>query len=337
MFRMTRSRWTVTGLLGVLALGMIVTCGTTQMPGSSYQGLLPQLSTEEKGLAEELEGHVRHLALTIGERHLHRFDALKRTERYIQEELERKGYEVHRQPYKARGKEVANLWVEIPGVSEPGKVVVIGAHYDTVPGTPGANDNGSGVAALLALARRFAVKNKTPPAKTLRFVAFVNEEPPYFHTEEMGSLVYARRCRERREQVEAMLALETMGYFSDEPGSQQYPFPFSLFYPDRGNFIAVVGNTSSRALVRRVVRQFRERARFPSEGAAVPGFITGVGWSDHWSFWQVGYKAAMITDTAPFRFAHYHEATDTPDKLDYERLARVVEGLVHVVGDLTGR
>jgi hypothetical protein len=128
-----------------------------------------------------------------------------------------------------------------------------------------------------------------------------------------------------------------MGYFSDEPGSQQYPFPFSLFYPDRGNFIAVVGNTSSRALVRRVVRQFRERARFPSEGAAVPGFITGVGWSDHWSFWQVGYKAAMITDTAPFRFAHYHEATDTPDKLDYERLARVVEGLVHVVGDLTGR
>ncbi len=163
---------------------------------------------------------------------------------------------------------------------------------------------------------------------------FVNEEPPYFQSAQMGSWVYAKACHDRDENVVAMISLETIGYYSDAPNSQHYPFPFGLLYPSTADFIAFVGNTASRALVRETVASFRRHAQFPSEGAAVPGWITGVGWSDHWAFWQEGYPALMVTDTAPFRYPHYHDSTDTPDKLDYERFARVVDGLAGVVGDL---
>ena len=131
-----------------------------------------------------------------------------------------------------------------------------------------------------------------------------------------------------------MLSLETIGYFSDEAKSQKYPFPFDAIYPSTGNFIGVVGNVGSRKLVRRVVGGLRENAQIPAEGGAIPGFVAGVGWSDHWSFWEQGYSAVMITDTAIFRYPHYHKASDTPDKLDYERMALVVEGLTFVIDDL---
>lgn len=150
----------------------------------------------------------------------------------------------------------------------------------------------------------------------------------------MGSVRYARRCRERGERVVAMLSLETMGCFSDEERSQHYPFPFRYFYPSRGNFIAFVGNLASQALVRRSVRTFRRHASIPSEGAAVPGWITGVGWSDHWSFWEQGYPGVMVTDTAPFRYPEYHTPFDTPDRVSYAPLARVVAGLEPVIFDL---
>jgi len=312
----------------VLALALL-TCTMTRMPGRSHQGPLEELTDGQRRLAAELEGHVRKLAHEIGERHLGRPEALALAEAHIAQTWKAQGHAVQRQPYQVGGKAVRNLWVELRGVRDGDEIVVVGAHYDSVPGTPGANDNGSGVAALLALSRIFAGAS---PGRTLRLVAFVNEEPPHFHTESMGSLVYARGCKQRKERVVAMLALETMGYFSDEPGSQHYPFPFSAFYPDTGNFIAVVGNLASRTLVRRVVRTMRDRGRFPCEGAAVPGFITGVGWSDHWSFWQAGYPGVMITDTAPFRFPHYHAATDTADTIDFPRLSQVVWGLARVVG-----
>jgi Zn-dependent M28 family amino/carboxypeptidase len=172
------------------------------------------------------------------------------------------------------------------------------------------------------------------PARTVRFVAFVNEEAPYFETELMGSLQYARRCKERREKVCAMLSLETIGYFSDDAGSQKYPLPFNVFYPSTGNFIGFIGNIESGDLVKQLVTAFRQGAKFPSEGGALPSQIDGVGWSDHWSFWQMGYPAVMVTDTAPFRYPHYHAAADTPDKLLYDRLALVVGGLETVVRDL---
>ena len=225
-----------------------------------------------------------------------------------------------------------NIEAEIHGASP--EIVLVGAHYDSVFGAPGANDNGTGVAALLALARRFAGKQTQ---HTLRFVAFVNEEPPYFQTPQMGSLVYAGRCKARGDRIAAMISLETIGYFSDAPRSQKYPVAaLGAFYPKVGNFIGIVGNVRSRWLVRRAIAEFRKEGKIPTEGAALPAFIAGVGWSDQWSFWQHGYPGIMITDTAPFRYPHYHEATDTPDKLDYDRFALVVssaEKLIRSLGE----
>jgi len=147
----------------------------------------------------------------------------------------------------------------------------------------------------------------------------------------MGSLVYANAARVRRERIVGMVALETMGYFSDQPGSQQYPGPVGTLYPDVGNFIGFVSNLASARLLMKARRAFRRRTSFPLQSAALPDAIPGVGWSDHWSFWQAGYPALMVTDTAPFRYPWYHTAEDTPEKLDYERLGQVVDGIEGVI------
>jgi Predicted aminopeptidases len=235
-----------------------------------------------------------------------------------------------RDSYDFQGRACHNIETEIRGARP--EILLIGAHYDSVFGSPGANDNGSGVAAMLALARRFAGK---PGQHTLRFVAFVNEEPPYFLTAQMGSFVYAGRCKARGDRISAMISLETIGYFSDAPHSQTYPAPgLGVFYPSIGNFIGFVSNVPSRNLLRRAIALFRKHARIPSEGAALPGFIPGVSWSDQWAFWQRGYPGIMITDTAPFRYPHYHAATDMPDRLDYDRFALVVSGMQRVIEQL---
>jgi Zn-dependent M28 family amino/carboxypeptidase len=187
------------------------------------------------------------------------------------------------------------------------------------------------MAVLLALA---ASTQQQQPDRTVRFVAFANEEPPFFDTPHMGSRRYALGVKARGENVIAMLSLETMGCYSDVDGSQQYPFPFDLFYPSTGNFIAFVGDLSSTALAHQAVEAFRKNVEFPSEGAAVPGMIPGVFWSDHSSFWAIGVPALMVTDTAPFRFKQYHRAGDRPDEIDSRRLARVTRGLQGVVVDL---
>ena len=324
---------------GLLALGALVLflagAALLTMPGSSYRGEVEVTDEPDLDLAEELSRNVEMLAGTIGERNVFRPDALDEAVVWIESELRTAGLEPRRQSYQVRGVECHNIEVEIPGRERPGEIVIIGAHYDSVMGSPGANDNGSGVAALLALVRRMA--RADPPARTLRFVFFVNEEPPFFTTPEMGSLVYARRSGGRSEDIRAMVSLETIGYFDGEPGSQRYPLALlRWFYPDQGNFIGFVGNLRSRSLLRSAIRAFRNEARIPSEGAALPGLVPGVGWSDHWSFWQEGYPAIMITDTAPFRYPYYHTEADTPDKLDYERLALVVRGLEKVV-DALGR
>ena len=171
-------------------------------------------------------------------------------------------------------------------------------------------------------------------ARTVRFVAFVNEEAPLFQTDAMGSWLYVRRSRARGEQVVAMLSIETIGFYSDIVGSQHYPFPFGLLYPRTGNFIGFVGNIASRALVRRSIAAFRQHTPFPSECVAAPGWMTGIGWSDHWAFWREGYPGVMVTDTALFRYAPYHTRGDTPDQINYERMARVVAGLARVVTTL---
>ncbi|MBI4576335.1 MAG: M28 family peptidase [Planctomycetes bacterium] len=300
-----------------------------RMPGESHSGPLPPLTETQAALAAALGRDVARLAGELGERNVQaRPEALDEAAAWIEAELAAAGYAVHREPFEVPGHTCWNLEAARVGSAE---VVVVGAHYDSVGGSPGADDNGTGVAALLALARAFAGRRTE---RTLRLVAFANEEPPWFQTAEMGSRVYAAACRARGDRVVAMLSLETLGYFSDEEGSQAYPFPLSAFYPSTGDFIAFVGNVASRRLVRQTVRAFRAHAQFPSEGAALPGFIPGVGWSDQWSFWEEGYPGIMVTDTAPFRNPRYHTAADTPEGVDHDRLARVVEGLVRVVEDL---
>jgi Zn-dependent M28 family amino/carboxypeptidase len=279
-------------------------------------------------LEQSLRQDVAHIAGTIGERNVVCHEALKEAERYIIQRLERSGQPVHRHIMQVNGREVANLEVEWRGQSHPEQIFVIGAHYDSVRGCPGANDNGSGVASLLALASELATMR---PRKTLRLVAFVNEEPPYFQGEHMGSLVYAKQAKAKRERIEGMMSLETMGYFSDAKDSQKYPFPLNLVYPDRGNFIGLVANRSSAPLLNQVAKGFAEAATIPFEKGAFMEALPGVGWSDHWSFWQNGYQALMVTDTAPFRYPYYHTAEDTPEKVDYPRLSQVTQALLKTI------
>jgi len=302
------------------------------MPGASYRGPLPPLSDAQRALADELRAHVEVLAGQIGERNVFNPQALERAAEYIEEQLAAVGYDMQRQAFQAAGTPCRNLIVEVPGTSRPDEIIVVGAHYDSVYGSPGANDNASGVAALLALAQRFAGRTV---GRTLRFAAFANEEQPWFQSAAMGSLVYARSCRQRGDRIVGMISLETIGYYSDVPGSQRYPPLLGWFYPSAGNFAAFVSNFRSRAWVRRVIRAFRRHAQVPSQGASVP-WLPQVSWSDHSAFWKYGYAGLMITDTAPFRYPYYHTAEDTPDKLDYQRIARLVSGLEAALADLAG-
>jgi len=302
-----------------------------RMPGQSHQGPLPPLTDEQRTLEQELHSHVQTLAGQIGERNVFHHDRLVMAADYIRATLAGAGYEVRLQPYEVAGKICENVEAEVRGSRRPDDIIVIGAHYDSVQGSPGANDNASGVAAMLALARAFA---KATPACTLRFIAFANEEPPLFQTEYMGSRVYAKRSRERGERIALMLSLETIGYYLDEPGSQHLLFPLNLIYPSTGNFIAFVSNVENGFLVRQLVGSFRRQAQFPSEGGALWDLIPGVGWSDHWAFWKEGFPAVMVTDTAPFRYPAYHSNADRPEFVQYERMARVVSGLHSVIAEM---
>ncbi len=324
--------------IAVLALLTLLWWFGMRMPGKNVSKAGP-LASDEIALREELRAKVQKLAGEIGERNMWHYPQLNAAADFIEHSFSQAGLRTRRDSYTMAGQSCHNIEAEIAG-NRP-EIIVIGAHYDSVLGSPGANDNGSGAAAVLALARRFAAGEKAghppqrPPNKTLRFVAFVNEEPPHFLSGEMGSLVYARRCKEHGDKISAMISLETIGYFSDAAHSQTYPSPgLGIFYPNVGNFIGFVSNVKSRALLRRVVRLFRENAKIPSEGASLPSFIPGVSWSDQWSFWQQGYPAIMVTDTAPFRYPYYHSSNDTPDKLDYDRFTLVVSGIEKVIQQL---
>ncbi|HUF81741.1 MAG TPA: M28 family peptidase [Burkholderiales bacterium] len=300
-------------------------------PGASYTGALKALTTEEQRLADNLRRHVT--AVASREHNLFHPAELEAAAQYAENALAGMGYSVAAQRYPVGGQEVRNIEVEVPGGVRAGEIIVVGAHYDSVAGAPGGNDNGSGVGAVLELARVF---RGATPARTLRFVLFVNEEPPFYRGDAMGSRQYARRSKARAERIVAMFSLETIGYYSDRPGSQRYPFPLGLFYPSTGNFIAFVSNLGSRPLLHEALAAFRRHAGLPSEGLAAPAFIPGVDWSDHSSFWEAGFPALMVTDTAPYRYPHYHTARDVPGEVDYDRLARLVAGLRPMLTDLAG-
>jgi hypothetical protein len=305
----------------------------TRMPGTSHRGPVPEPSAEIRALAADLEAHVVMLSHTIGERRAGYGSSLERAREYIASVIERFDDDgrarISFEDLGADGAGAQNVIFELPGASPV--IVVVGAHYDSAPGTPGANDNASGVAATLALVQRLSSRRFV---KAVRFVLFANEESPYFQSAGMGSLVHARGCRKRGEHIDAMLSLESLGFFSDEPGSQRYPWPVGLLYPDRGNFLGFVGNLGSRSLVRRAIASFRESTPIPSEGAALPAQIPGVGWSDHWAFWQLDYPAIMITDTAVYRDPHYHQPNDVSANLDFMRLAYATVGLQQVIEQL---
>jgi Zn-dependent M28 family amino/carboxypeptidase len=279
-------------------------------------------------LEARLRRHVEKLAGEIGERHVLRPQALHEAERYISAALRAAGHAVDRQNYEAQGVDCANLEITIAGTRRSAQIVLAGAHYDTVPGSPGADDNASGVAAILELARLLV---EARPERTIKLVAFVNEEPPFFFWGEMGSKVYARAARARGDDIRVMLSLEMLGCYSDDKGSQGYPPLLKYFYPAQGDYIAFVSNIRSRHALRSVFDAFRASSRFPAEKLAAPALVPGIGWSDQLSFWREGYPAAMVTDTAFHRYRHYHQPTDTPEKLDYARMAQVVEGLARTL------
>jgi len=316
--------------LTLLGLGLLVWCWAAMiaMPGPRRRGPLQPPTPAQRRLAAELRRDVERLASEIGARNLHSHpDALMRAADFIEAELRAAGLSPARHCWDPESPLSCNIEAELRGRRE---IVVVGAHYDSV-NSPGADDNASGVAAMLALARGLAQERPAHPFGSIRFVAFANEEAPYSHSEAMGSLAYARRCRARGERVAGMMSIESIGYYSDRPGTQRYPAPVGWFYPSTGDFVALVSDLGSRRLLRRAVASFRRATALPSEGGALPAALPGIGWSDHWAFWQAGYEAIMVTDTVPFRNPHYHQPSDLPDTLDYDRMAQVVAGLRAVI------
>jgi hypothetical protein len=299
----------------------------TGMPGISYHGDFANPTPEEKDLAIRMRQHIT--AIALAEHNVEHYPELEMAAQYIERTLSSYGYTVRQQNFESKAGKVRNLEVSLRSKhqKQPGHpIVVIGAHYDSAEGTPGANDNGSGTAAVIELARLLKDLDGLIESELI-LVLYANEEPPYFKTEQMGSRVHAAEMNARGKNVVAMVSLETLGYYSDKEGSQQYPFPFSLLYPNVGNFIGFVGDTGSRPLVRCLIGLFRTHSSFPSEGIAAPGFIPGIDWSDHWAYRQEGYPALMLTDTAPNRYMYYHTPEDTIDKIDFARTARVVKGV----------
>lgn len=295
------------------------------------------LSAEEQSVHDGLHRHLTMLTDVIGVRNVARPGALEASARYIEDTLRSFGYAPQPHAYTIGNATVRNIEVEIPGTRHPDRIYIVGAHYDSVD-CPAANDNGSGVAGTLEIARLLAGKRFRC---TLRFVLFVNEEPPFYKSKNMGSLVYANRCKARNENIRGVINLETFACYTDAPSSQRYPYPFQkrwfFFLPKRGNFVAFVGNTSSWRFIWKTRSLFKRFTRFPSLWLPAPERIEGPGMSDHWSFWQNGYPALMVTDTAYFRYDHYHKPTDTIDKLNLPATSRVVTGLAKVVERLCGK
>ena len=282
---------------------------------------------------ERLQEHLRELTVNIGERSVYIPKNLERTAEYIETFYRKIGLPVQRQPYQFHNFTVANIIAEISFSDNPAKHFILGAHYDSVAGTVGADDNASAVAVQLETARALAaLKERENLDVAVKFVSFALEEPPVYGTRHMGSRVYAAKARKANEQIDGMICLEMVGYACREPGCQSYPFPLMFFgYPEEGNYIGIVGNFSSRVFTNSLFKTFRQNSNLPVIKLSVPmsGYILpSVRLSDHAPFWDKGYAAVMITDTAFFRNPHYHLPSDTMDKLDYDFMAELVKSLL---------
>jgi nitroreductase len=325
-------------MAALLLLGLLVLGGSSwmmfAMPGESFHCLPRPLDSTEETLRERLEAHVRVLAEEIGERHYWRPERLRDAADHVAGAFREAGYEPIHHAVPTYDTRFDNIEVRLPGRDDGAGALVIGAHYDTVRGSPGADDNASGVAVLIELAR---LLEGAELGRGVRLVAFVNEEEPFFGSEAMGSLHYARRAREHGEAIMGMISLEMLGYYCHDPGCQAYPPLLGYLYPEQGAFVAFVGNLASRQLVRRAIGAFREHARVPSEGLVSPELLRDIRRSDHWAFWQLEHPAMMLTDTANFRNPHYHAPSDTPERLDYATMARLTSALARAVETLARR
>ncbi len=314
----------------------------TRQPPSTPM-TLKRITPAERELSARLRRHVEILSEAIGIRNTDRPGGLEAAARYIEDHLRKNGFEPQAQVFRAGGIDVRNIEVEIPG-THPRKqkeILLLGAHYDSVD-CPAANDNASGVAGVLEAATQLAGKRFR---RTLRLVFFVNEEPPYYKGEFMGSVRYARRCRARNENIRGLINLETIGCYYGNAGSQLYPDSrlerLIKWIPGLrrriGNFVVFTGNFASRRLIRRTYARFKRHARFPALWLPSPSHIMGPDMSDQWSFWQVGYPALMVTDTAFLRYPYYHKSEDLPKHMNFDCMARVVRGCIEATQDMAGR
>lgn len=292
------------------------------MPGRSFSGSPPALSKDELVLRENLRRHLTVLASDIGERNNLKYDNLCRAASYIEEQFKLNGYEPRLQSFDVQDKKYTNIEATIKGASK--QIILVGAHYDTVAGCPGADDNGTGIVSILELAR---LLKETKPQYTIRFVAFPNEEYPFFWSKAMGSYVYAGECRSRGDDIQGMIAVETVGYYSQREHSQKYPVNTLGFLPDRGDFLFFVGNYRSRGFLTDCLGSFRKYATIPSEGISAFDCFDDISRSDNNSFWIHGYPGLMITDTADFRNPNYHLPSDRVETIDFDNLTRFVSAL----------
>jgi Zn-dependent M28 family amino/carboxypeptidase len=276
--------------------------------------------------ASRLQAHVRHLSVDLHPRSYDQPRNLDLAARYIASAFEAAGASVTLQDVPVRGTSYRNVVARFgPGT---GPVMVIGAHYDSHARTPGADDNASGVAGLLELA---VLLGRQPQARPIELVAYTLEEPPHFATDRMGSAWHARSLRATGREVRFMLSLEMIGYFSDRPGSQSYPVPgMASLYSDRGDFISLVGRLADFGFMRRLKAAMAGATDLPVHSINAPPSLEGIDFSDHRNYWQQGYPAVMVTDTAFLRTPNYHRAGDTLDKLDYGRMAKVVQAVYAV-------
>ncbi|TGL60605.1 M28 family peptidase [Leptospira sarikeiensis] len=280
----------------------------------------------------DLKNHVIALASIYPYRNYQNPDSLNKTAEYIRKKLLSYGLSPKEQVFQVREVTYKNLEFEIGPTSE--KKIVIGAHYDVAGDQQGADDNASGVAALLELAKILKLQEKNLKYR-VHLVAYTLEEPPYFRTESMGSFKHAKSLRDKNEEIELMISLETIGYYSEEKGSQDYPvWPLSWIYPSQGNFIALVGRNKESEYLSLLKKVYNSKTTIPCESIAAPESLSGIDFSDHLNYWKFNYKAIMITDTAFLRNKNYHETSDLPETLNYDKIAEVIRGLAHF---LTGK
>lgn len=316
--------------IGLLLLLFIV---IDILPGKAQEGPMIDINST----IERLQDHLKTFTVTIGERSVIRPDNIKKTEAHIASIYRDIGLSVRIEPYQYRHFRVANVVAEISFGANPSKRYLLGAHYDSVIGTVGADDNASAIAVQLETARQLkTLEGHADLDLSVKFVSFALEEPPVYGTRYMGSRIYAEKARKENEKIDGMICLEMVGYTCHSKGCQGYPFPLMfLGYPKEGNFIGIVGNFSSRDLTASLFRSFQKNPELPVVKLSVPfagWLLPSVRLSDHASFWDEGFKAVMITDSAFYRNPHYHHPSDTMDKLDYRFMAELVESLLIFFG-----